>query len=107
LNKEQLQGHGKKIKALRYGHFEVLEKVGDNACKFNLPPYMCICSVLNVENLKLYEPFMLDQEEEQLLPSTEDLASDAQVELAEDTILQKRSKTTKQGQHDLWQVGMK
>ena len=31
LNKERLQGPGKKIKALRYGHFEILEKVGDNS----------------------------------------------------------------------------
>jgi hypothetical protein len=29
------------------------------------------------------------------------------VELAEDTILQKKSRTTKQGQHELWQIGMK
>jgi len=39
---------------------------------------MCIYSVLNVENLKLYEPSMLDKEEEQVLPYVEDLAPDAQ-----------------------------
>jgi hypothetical protein len=33
-------GLGKKIKALWYGPFEVLEKVGDNAYKLSLPPYM-------------------------------------------------------------------
>jgi hypothetical protein len=42
LNKEILEGHGKRIKALRYGTFEVLEKVGYNAYTLNLPPYMCI-----------------------------------------------------------------
>ena len=31
LNKERLQVHGKKIKVLQYGPFEVLEKVGDNS----------------------------------------------------------------------------
>jgi hypothetical protein len=53
LNKERLQGLGKNIKALWYGPFEVLENLGDN----------------------LYEPSMLDQEEEKVLPSIEDLAS--------------------------------
>jgi hypothetical protein len=58
-----------------------LEKVGDNAYKLNLPPYMHIYSVVNVENLKLYEPSMLDQEE-QVLPTKEGIAPDAQAELA-------------------------
>jgi hypothetical protein len=65
----------------------VLEKVGDNAYKLSIPPYMKIYSILNVENLKLYEPSMLDQEEEKVLPSIEYLALDSQVELEEDTIL--------------------
>ena len=46
---------------------------------------MCIYSIVNVE----------------------DLALDAQEELIEDIVLQKRSKTTRQGQHDLWKIGLK
>jgi hypothetical protein len=42
---------------------------------------------VNVDNLKLYEPSMVDQEEEQVLPSIEDLAPDAQAELAEEIFL--------------------
>jgi hypothetical protein len=42
---------------------------------------------MNLENLKIYDPSMLDQEEEQVLLSIEDLAPYAQEELAEDTIL--------------------
>jgi len=87
LNKERLQEPGKKMKALRYGPFEKLEKVGHNACRLILLPYMRIYSVVNVENLKLYEPSILDQEEEQVLPSMEDLAPDTQVELTEDIVL--------------------
>ena len=56
LNKERLWG-GKEIKDLRYGLFEALEKVKDNS-------YMHIYSVVNVENMKLYEPSMLDKEYE-------------------------------------------
>jgi hypothetical protein len=69
LNKERLQGPGKKIKALWYGPFEVLEKVGDNSYRLSLPPYMCIYSVVNVENMKLYEPSMLDQETKEQGPT--------------------------------------
>ena len=64
LNKERLHGPSKKIKDLRYGPFEVLEKVENNAYRLSLPPYMRIYLVVNVENLKLYESSMLDQEEE-------------------------------------------
>jgi hypothetical protein len=60
----------RKINALWYGPFEVLEKVGDNAYKLNLPPYMHNYLVVNVDNLKLYEPSLLDQEEEKVLPIT-------------------------------------
>ena len=66
-----------KIKELRYGPFEILEMVGDNVYQLSLPPYMHIYLVLNVENLKLYVPSMLDQEEEHVLPSMEDLAPKA------------------------------
>jgi hypothetical protein len=50
---------------------------------------------------------MLDREEEQVLPTTEDLAPNSHAELVEDTVLQTRSRTTRQEQHDLWQTGLK
>jgi hypothetical protein len=64
LNKERLHGLGKKIKDFWYGPFELLGKVGDNSYKLILPPYMCIYSVVNVDNLKLYKPSMLHHQEE-------------------------------------------
>ena len=63
LNNERLQGPSKKINALSYGPFEILEKVGDNSYRLSLPPYMNIYSVVNETKLKLYEPSMLDQED--------------------------------------------
>jgi hypothetical protein len=71
---------------LWYVPFDVLEKVGENSYTLILPAYMRIYSIVNVENIKLCEPSMLDLEEEQVLPSIEDLAPDAQVKLTEDTI---------------------
>jgi hypothetical protein len=61
-----------------------LGKVYDNSYNLILPPYMRIYSVVNVENLKLYEPSMLDWEEERVLTSIEDLEPDAQKELIEE-----------------------
>jgi hypothetical protein len=82
LNKERLQGPCKKIKDPLYGHFELLEKAGDISYILSLPPYMCIYSVMNVDNSKLYEPSMLDREtEEKFLPTIEELTLEAQVEL--------------------------
>ena len=72
LNKERLQWETKKLKPLRYGPFEIIEQVNENAFRLNLPPYMQISSVVNVEYLKLFEPSMLDEEEEhQVLPIME------------------------------------
>jgi hypothetical protein len=65
MKKGRIQGPRKKIKALWYGSFEVLENVGDNSYIINLPPYIFIYSVVNVKNMKLYEPSMLDQENEE------------------------------------------
>lgn len=107
LNKEMPQESSKKIKALQYGPFEILENVGDNSNRLNLPLYMCIYSMMNAENIKLYENSMLDREEEQVLLSIEDLPPYAQEKLIENTIFQKRSRTTRQRKHDLWKIGLK
>ena len=60
LNKKRLLGHGKNIKALSYVPFEALEKVGDNIYRLILHTCMHIYSIVNVENMKLYETSMLD-----------------------------------------------
>lgn len=46
---------------------------------------------------RFYEPSILDQEEEQVLPFVEDLEPNSHVELTKDTILQNRSKTIREG----------
>ena len=43
--------------------------------RLDLPPYMQIYSVVNVENLKLYEPPMIvDEDENVQVPSVDDFA---------------------------------
>jgi hypothetical protein len=76
LKNKRLPGHGNKIKALWYVPFNILNNVGDNYYIHRLPPYMFIYSRVNVENLKLYEPTMVDQKEGQVLALIEKLALD-------------------------------
>ena len=56
IRKCRLQGEGRKLKPIRYGPFTILDQVGNNAFWLDLPPYMQMYSVVNVEKLKLYEP---------------------------------------------------
>ena len=44
INKERMQGEGRKLKPIQYGPFEILEKIGTKAFHLNLPPYMKIYS---------------------------------------------------------------
>ncbi|KAI5334257.1 hypothetical protein L3X38_024390 [Prunus dulcis] len=75
LEKERLIGEGKKLKSIHYGRFKILKQIGDNAFQLELPPYMPMYSVINAENLKLFEPSLLDDDldEDTFLPSVDDL----------------------------------
>jgi hypothetical protein len=66
MSKEILKGEGKKLKPIRYGTFTILEKSGTSAFHLDLPPYMQIYSVVNVENLKLFEPPMIMNKDEEV-----------------------------------------
>ena len=54
-----------------------MDKVWDSAFRICLPPYMDIYSVVNVENMKLNEPCMLEYEPKKVLPSVEELSPEA------------------------------
>ena len=52
-----------------------MDKFGDNAFQLEFPSYMKICSIFNVENLKLYEPPMIvDQDVQIQVPSMDEFA---------------------------------
>ena len=90
-----MQGEGRKLKPIRYGPFQILEKIGTNAFYLNLPPYMQIYSVVNVENLKLYEPPMiLDEDINIQVPSVDDLSLEYMSELPKDVILDMNVRTS-------------
>jgi hypothetical protein len=108
INKECLKGEGKNLKPIRYGPFTILEKIGDNDFWLDLPPYMHMYSVVNVENLKLYEPPMImDQGENVSVPLVDDFSPEYLDELQEDVILDRRIRTSRRGDVEYLHVGLK
>ena len=103
-----MQGEGRKPKPIRYGPFEILEKISTNAFRLNLPPYMQILLVVNVKNLKFYEPPMiLDEDISVQVPSVDDLSPEYMSELPEDVILDRNVRTSRRGPVEYLRVGLK
>jgi hypothetical protein len=76
--------------------------------RLDLPPYMPMYAVVNVENLKLYEPPLIDDQGEHVqIPSIDDFYPKYLTELQEDTILDKRMRTLKRGNVEYLRVGLK
>jgi len=74
ISKERIQGEGKILKPIHYGPFKILENTGNNAFKLDFPSYMQIHSIVDVENLRLFEPPLIDDQGENVhLPSIDDV----------------------------------
>ena len=103
-----MQGEGKKLKPIHYGPFNIIKQVGNNAFQLDLPSYMKIYSIVNVENLHLYEiPLINDQGSDIQLPSIKDSLPEFLDELKEDAILDRRTHTSKRGSVDYLRIGNK
>jgi len=73
-----------------------------------LPAYIHIYSVVNEENLRLYEPSLIEDPEEQShLPSVDDLLPKYLNELQEDTVLDRKVRTTHRGDVEYLIIGLK
>lgn len=102
-----MQGIGKKLKPIRYGPFTIVAQVGNNTFRLDLPSYIQIYSLVNVENLKLYEPPVIVDQEKMVLPSVDDFIPEHMSILPEDTVLEKNECTARSGQHKVWCIGLK
>ena len=99
---------GKILKPINYGPFKILEKIGTNAFKLDLPPYMEIYYIVNVENLRLFEPPLIDDQGDHVdLPSIDDFSPEYLDELQQDLILNRRIKTSRRGNFNYLRVGLK
>jgi hypothetical protein len=96
------------LKPIRYGPFKIIDKIGNNAFRLDLPPYMQMYAVVNVENLKLYEPPLIDDQGENVqIPSIDEFSPEYLTKLQEDTILDRRMRTSKRGNVEYLRVGLK
>ena len=70
LQKERLAGPYRKIRPLRYGPHTITKAVGDNAFELNIPPFLGLHPVFNVDHLRPYFPPLLDRSDmaKQLTP---------------------------------------
>ena len=75
---------------------------------FNFPSYMQMYSVVNVENLRLYEPPLIDDQGSDIqLPSIKYFSLEFLDELKGDAILDRRTHTSKRGSVDYLRIGLK
>ena len=90
-----MKGEGKTLNPIRYGPFKILENIGTNAFHLDLPAYIQMYWVVNVENLKLYEPPMIIDEDESIqVPVVDNFSPEYLDELQEDVILDKKIRTS-------------
>jgi len=71
-----------------------LEKIGNNVFILDLPSYMKIYDVVNVENLRSYEPPLIKYQGENIeIPYIEEFSPEFLDVLQQDTILDRRTST--------------
>ena len=86
------------IRPINYGPFKIMDNIGTNAFHLDLSSYMHMYSVVNVENLKLYEPPMIvDEVENVKVPIFHDFTPEYLDGLQEDVILDRKTMTSGQG----------
>lgn len=96
------------MRPIWYGPFAILEKIGNNAFHLDLPIYMQMYSVVNVENLKLYKPpLIMDTDEVGTVPIVDDFVPKYLDELPEDIVLDRRTRTSWRGEMEYLRVGFK
>ena len=106
LPKERFKEKERKIKPLRYGPYFITEQLGANAFRLDLPPYMGLHPVFNVDKLKLFEPSLVDEiEETQRHPDA--VIPDFTSPLDEDKIFEQQMKKTQTSSFDSFLVGRK
>jgi hypothetical protein len=98
INRVRLKAEAKKFKPIINGPFTILGKIGTNSFLLDLSSYMQIYSVVNIKNLKLYEPpKIMNQRESVSVPSVDKFAPEYLDELKADIFPDRRTRTSRKG----------
>ena len=85
-----------------------MDKVYNNAFRLELPPYIQIYSIVNVKNLKLYEPPMIVYQDVQVqVTYVDEFSFEYLNELQEDIILNKKVRSSRRGDMEFICVDLK
>jgi hypothetical protein len=97
-------GPHRKLHPLSYGSYTITKAVGDNAFELNIPPFLGLHPVFNVDLLRPYFPPLLDTSDvaEQLTPT--DLNPDCIQNSSNDHIVNTHIKGTQQQMIQLYRV---
>jgi hypothetical protein len=60
MDKQRFKGRHHKFHPLWYVPYTVLDRIGENSYRLDLPPHLGIHGVINVNTLKLFEPPLLE-----------------------------------------------
>jgi hypothetical protein len=102
--KECFKGPHWKLRPLFYGPLTITKVVGDNSFELNIPPFLGLHPVFNVDLLRSYFPPLLDTSEvtKQLTPT--ELNPDYIQQASNDQIVDRLIKGTRQQRIQLYQV---
>jgi hypothetical protein len=103
LQKERLTGPHRKLRPLHYG-YTITKAVGDNFFQLNIPPFLGLHPVFNMDLLRPYFPPLLDTSEvaEQMTPK--ELNPDCIQQASNDHIVDTQIKGTRQQRIQLYRV---
>lgn len=94
LQKEYLTGAYQKLRPLRYGPYTITKDVGYNAFELNIPPFLGLHPVFNVDCLRPYFPPLLDTSDIVEQFKTTELNPDCMEQVATDMIMDTQIKHT-------------
>jgi hypothetical protein len=101
LQKETLTGHHQKLLPLYCGSYTITKVVGDNSFELNIPPFLGLHLVFNVDLLRPYLPPLVDTSEVEQLTPTELNPECIQQEYS-DYIVEKQVKGTREQRIQLY-----
>jgi hypothetical protein len=103
MDKQRFKGNHHKLDPLQYGPYTFFDCIGENYYRLDLPPHFGIHDMLNVNNLKLFEPPLL--EDIFTIHHLVENIINFQHPLLHDQIMDNNTRTTWKQQHVSYLVG--